>query len=95
MEPTFFVPMTKEMYGKSLPLNSRNYLNFVTEEMINPYRYVCEQRCVFSSFSPERRKKPRCIQEPTWAQPSAMQGGSLSWAHGGQEALNSILPQKG
>jgi hypothetical protein len=23
-----------------LCLNSRNYLNFVTEEMINPYRYM-------------------------------------------------------
>lgn len=30
---------------KFCSLNSRNYLNFVTEEMINPYRYEYEQTC--------------------------------------------------
>lgn len=51
----FLLGLWEECIVKLCSLTSRNYLNLVTEEMINPYRYLCEQK-LFCFVFIKRRK---------------------------------------
>lgn len=39
-------------------------MNFVTEEMINPYRYMCKQTLFHLLFQCQRRKNPGSAGNP-------------------------------